>query len=170
MKSNFWNKAAVDGLLLALVTILMVVVSSSFTLGKGLNTTLSIVKLIATLGMLFYFMKDYGKDLTPYEYADAFKFGIATSFCSSIVGAAYYLIHVAYLFPDATTTLTNSFLESYAQLSATSQASMDINALTSRLPLILALSQFFYFNILGLIWSSLLAMAAKKTVETTPFD
>ena len=45
----------------------------------------------------------------------------------------------------------------------------DTDKLVARLPVILMISQFIWFNILGLIWSSLLANGAKHKDPANPF-
>lgn len=166
--ANFWNKAGVYGLLLALVTVIFLLIPSVLTdLSSGVSVALNLIKLALTVFLLYYFMKDYGKSLEKYEYSDAFKFGMAISLCSSVVAVAYYFIHISYLFPEASDQFMQVMEQAIAQ-SGTSQE-VDMNLFANKLPAILCISQFFYFNIIGLLWSSLLANAAKHQVPKTPF-
>ena len=98
MNQSFWNKAAIYGILLALVSVFFMVLQSVLTPERWMNILFWIVKLAGTLGLLFYFMKDFGKGKDSYTYSDSFKFGLAVSFCSSIIAAAYYYIHMMFLF------------------------------------------------------------------------
>ncbi len=40
MNSSFWNKAAINGLLLAFVSIVMMVIQTVFDMGKAMDITL----------------------------------------------------------------------------------------------------------------------------------
>ncbi len=102
MNHQFWNKAAIYGILLALITILFSVLQTVLPSdSKILGFSLWAIKLAGTVGLLFYVMKDFGKGQDTYLYANAFKFGLAVSFCSSIIAAAYYYLHVMFLFPES---------------------------------------------------------------------
>ncbi len=168
MNSSFWNKAAINGLLLAFVSILMMVIQTVFDPGKAMGIVLWVVKLVGTVGLLYYFMKEFGKQVETYAYSDAFKFGLAVSFFSSIIASCYYFIHVAFLFPDVNTQMTNALLMGLEQSGATS--AMNTDKLIANLPLIVCISQFFYMNILGLLWSSILGGSSKHKDPATPFD
>lgn len=170
MNHQFWNKAAIYGILLALITILFSVLQTVLPSdSKILGFSLWAIKLAGTVGLLFYVMKDFGKEQDTYLYANAFKFGLAVSFCSSIIAAAYYYLHVMFLFPESSSQMANAMLMGLEQAGVT-EADFNIDKLIDRLPVILTLSQFVYFNILGLLWSSLLANGAKHPTDKTPFN
>ncbi|HPS24236.1 MAG TPA: DUF4199 domain-containing protein [Bacteroidales bacterium] len=168
MNSSFWNKAAINGLLLAFVSIVMMVIQTVFDMGKAMDIILWIVKLAGTVGLLYYFMREFGKQCETYTYSDAFKFGLAVSFFSSIIASCYYFVHVAFLFPDVNTQMSNAILMGLEQTVATSE--MNTDKLIANLPLIVCISQFFYMNILGLLWSSILGSSTKHKEPATPFD
>lgn len=73
-----------------------------------------------------------------------------------------------FLFPDSAGQITNALLSGFEQAGITEE---DFNAdkLIARLPVIITISQLIYFNILGLLWSSLLANGTKHKVVSTPF-
>lgn len=167
MNKNFWNKAAIYGLLLAFVTIIVLLLQSVVTLGTTAGMLVSIVKLIVTGTLLYYFMKEYGKEVESYDFGNAFRFGVAVSFCSSIVAVAYYFIHLNFLFPESMDTMTNVMAEALKSTPETSE--IDAGAFLNRLPVITCISLFFYYNILGLIWSVALAGAAKHKDPSSPF-
>ena len=168
MNQSFWNKAAIYGILLALVSVFFMVLQSVLTPERWMNILFWIVKLAGTLGLLFYFMKDFGKGKDSYTYSDSFKFGLAVSFCSSIIAAAYYYLHVMFLFPDTTGQITNALLSGFEQ-AGINEEDFNTDKFIARLPVIITISQFIYFNILGLLWSSLLANGTKHKVVSTPF-
>ncbi|MDD2537820.1 MAG: DUF4199 domain-containing protein [Bacteroidales bacterium] len=168
MNQHFWNKAAVYGIILALVSVFIMVIQTILPSDRWVSVLLWVAKLAGTLGLLFYFMKDFGKGKETYPYADAFKFGLTVSFCSSIIAAAYYYLHVMFIFPDTATQFTNAMLMGFEQAGITSE-DFDTDKLVARLPVILMISQFIWFNILGLIWSSLLANGAKHKDPANPF-
>ncbi len=166
--ANFWNKAGIYGLLLALVTIIFLLIPSVMPdLSKGITITMNLLKLALTVSLLYYFMKDYGKPLEKYDYSEAFKFGLAVSLCSSVVAVAYYFVHIMYLFPETSDQFMQIMEQALSQSGNTQD--VDVNLFMGKLPAILCFSQLFYFNILGLLWSSLLANAAKHQTPNTPF-
>lgn len=167
MNKNFWNKAALYGLLLAFVTIIVLLLQSVVTLGATASMVINLVKLIVTGTLLYYFMKEYGKEVETYAYGDAFRFGYAVSFFSSIVALAYYFIHLYFLFPDTMDTMTSVMAE--ALKSTPETAEMDAGSLLNRLPVITCISLFIYYNIIGLIWSAALAGGAKHKDPSSPF-
>ncbi|HHV02736.1 MAG: DUF4199 domain-containing protein [Bacteroidales bacterium] len=170
MNQHIWNKAAVYGIILALVSVFFMVLQTLLmSSAKWLNILFWIIKLAGTLGLLFYFMKDFGKGKETYTYADAFRFGLAVSFCSSIIAAGYYYLHVMFIFPDTATQFSNALLMGFEQAGVTAE-DFNTDKLIARLPLILMISQFIWFNILGLLWSSLLASGARHKITTTPFE
>ncbi|MFY9116255.1 MAG: DUF4199 domain-containing protein [Bacteroidales bacterium] len=170
MNQSFWNKAAPYGIILALITILFTVVQTVLPLkGSFYLFMMWFLKLAATLGFLFYVMKDFGKNLESYAYKDAFTFGLAVSACSSIIAAAYYYLHAVFLFPDSINQFTNAMLEGFEQ-AGVMDAGFDIGKFLTRMPVILTITQLIYYNVLGLLWSSLLANGAKHKIEKTPFD
>lgn len=169
MKHNFWNKAAMYGIVLALVSVFFMVIQPVLDPAKWMNIVLWMVKLAGTLGLLFYFMKDFGAGKESYSYADAFKFGIAVSFCSSIIAAGYYYFHVMFIFPDTTSQISNAMMMGFEQAGISSE-DFNTDKFIARLPVIMMVSQFIYFNILGLLWSSILANGAKQKVNASPFD
>ncbi|MDD2330309.1 MAG: DUF4199 domain-containing protein [Bacteroidales bacterium] len=169
MKHTFWNKAAVYGIVLALVSVFFMVIQTVLEPARWLNIMLWIVKLAGTLGLLFYFMKDFGTGKDTYSYADAFKFGMAVSFCSSIIAAGYYYFHVMFIFPDTSSQISNAMMMGFEQAGISSE-DFNMDKFIARLPVIMMVSQLIYFNILGLIWSSILASGAKQKVTTSPFD
>ncbi len=169
MKHTFWNKAAVYGIVLALVSVFFMVTQTVLEPARWLNIVLWMAKLAGTLGLLFYFMKDYGAGKESYTYSDAFKFGMAVSFCSSIIAAGYYYLHIMFIFPDSTAQISNAMMMGFEQAGINSD-DFNMDKFIARLPVIMMVSQFIYFNILGLIWSSILAGGAKQKVVTSPFD
>jgi hypothetical protein len=101
MKTNLWSSAAINGFLLALITIIFTLVQTAFPIsGMAAMILLWVVKLAATIGALFYFMKTIGQEEEPFTYGNAFSYGFVVSCCSNIVIACYLLLHYTIIFPN----------------------------------------------------------------------
>lgn len=93
MKAKFrFNKAAVDGLLLAAVTIILSLIKDLFS-AELLTFLVWLIKLVVTMFVLYYFMKK-NTELNTKEgmtttYSDAFKYGFLISLFSVIIITAY---------------------------------------------------------------------------------
>ena len=111
----------------------------------------------------------HGKEKETYTYSDAFKFGLAISFCSSLIAAGYYYLHIMFLFPDFISQFTDALYMGLEQAGATN-TDINIDKLLDRMPVIVTVFQLIYFNILGLLWSSILANGTRHKVNVTPFD
>ena len=166
MKTNLWSSAAANGLLLSLITIIFTLFSTAFpTQNYAIIFLIWIVKLTATVGTLYFFMKGFGKPLDSYPYKTAFGYGFATSLCSNIVIACYLLLHYLIIFPDSMEKVTESMdkmMQAYPQYSE-NQATFDF--ISKNMPIISAVSSFFIYTIVGLIIAAILANFAKKAEQ-----
>ena len=155
-----------DGLLLALISIVTTLVKSSITLGGGMSILLVIAQLVATIWMLLYFMKRYGAEQEQYPRSMAFNYGFLTSICSNVIIMAYLLLHYHLIFPEATAEFIDSFIAGMQQAGG---SNMDtIEGLAKHLPLLIPVITFFMYTIWSLIISAILASFAKK--ETPIFQ
>ena len=171
MQKNFWNSAAMDGLLLALVCIIMTLAKSAITLGSGLAIVLQIGQVVATIWMLLYFMKRYGASQEQYPYGGAFNYGFTVSLCSNIIILAYLLLHYNILFPDAVTDAVvamESFMEGFASGYGTDMSLVD--TMMKYYHLIAPISAFLMYTIWAAIISAILASFAKKETPMFPTE
>ena len=161
MKSNLWSSAATNGFLLALVTIIFTLFQAAFPMeGIAVNALLSLVKLVATIGLLFYFMRAFGQTQEDsYTYSQAFSYGFLVSFCSNIVIACYFWIHHTMIFPDLLEKSLSNMEKLYAQYNV-DQAAIDI--VIKYWPVISSVGPFILYSLLALIFAAILALFAKK--------
>ena len=166
MKKEFWSSAALDGLLLALVCIVMTLIEAAkLNLGTAINIVLQIGQIVATIWMLLYFMKRYGAEQEQYPYSSAFKYGFLTSLCSNVIILAYMLLHYTLIFPDAMSP--ESIVEAIQQYSPNADISL-YESLAGYMPLIAAFGAFIMYTIWAAIISAILASFAKR--ETSIFQ
>mgnify|MGYP004449414141 FL=1 len=104
---NKWNRAALCGLMLAMVTIAFSSLSQiKFLSGNGvINTILWIAKTFISVWMLIRFMKSYSAET---EHS-AFRFGLAVSFFSAFVIAIFNLAAYQWLFPGMQDQVAETF-------------------------------------------------------------
>ena len=160
MKANFWSSAAVNGFLLALITVVYTLFLSAFPLeGKLAAFALGLVKLIATVGVLYYFMKEFGKEHETYSFGDAFSYGLVVSICSNILIACYLVAQYTFIFPDSVDKITESMQKAYKQFNV-DQSSVDM--ILKNLRLVLSLGPLVMYTFLGAIFSAIIASFVKK--------
>ena len=160
MKTNLWSSAAINGFFLALITIIVTLILTAFPMeGMGVATIISIAKIVATIGLLYYFMRGFGQELESYPYNVAFTYGFVLSFCSNIVIACYFWIHYTFIFPEAMEKTLQTMDRIFTQYNM-DQSAIDI--VVKNLPLILTLSPLVVYTIYGLIFAAILAAFVKK--------
>jgi len=166
MKTNLWSSAATNGFLLALVTIIFTLLQTAFPMeGMGAMILIWFVKLVATIGALYYFMKSFGESEESYPYGAAFTYGFVVSFCSSIIIAAYSWLHYTVIFPDALEKTLTIMEQALASRANTDQRVIDL--VTKNLPVIMSVVPLILYTIYGLIFSAIIASFVKK--EEPPF-
>ncbi|MCL1973414.1 MAG: DUF4199 domain-containing protein [Bacteroidetes bacterium] len=162
MKTDFWNSAAVNGLLLALVSIIFMLLP---TLLPGYGWVWTILKLVATISALSFFMKQYGKEQEYFSYGQGFRYGFTVSFCSAIAYAVYVFVHQTYLFPETMAQQTEAAMQAMQRYG--NSGALDLDKWANNMPAIMTLIMFIYASIWGLIISAILANYSKK--EQPPF-
>jgi len=165
MKSNLWSSAAVNGFLLSLVTIIITLFLTAFPLGTVAGLLVGIGKLVATVGLLYYFMKGFGEEQERYTYNTAFTYGFLVSFCSNIVISCYLWLHYTIIFPDSIEKTIQATQQIVSQYNL-DQTAMDM--IMKNFPVLMSIGPLIVYSILGLIFSAILASFAKKA--ELPFE
>ena len=166
------NKAALDGLMLAAVTIILLLIkdlsSSSF-----FGVIIWLAKLALTMYLLYFFMKrntQNNKTLgVSTSFNDAFKYGFVVSMFSVILICAFQYLMMIYGDQD---TIRETVWE---QLSSSQYSQYDfesseatINRILDNLPLFTLIFSLVYYTIWSLIASAILAGSCKS--ESNPFE
>lgn len=161
MQTNKWSQAATNGVLLALITIIITLILTVFKPGTAINLILWAVKLIASIWLLYYFVKEYAKDKETFSYKEGFVFGIMVSFFSSLVCAAYMFMHYAVIFPESVAEQ----METAMQMMQSSNSEMydAFEKVQGILPQLVFIFSLIYYTIIGVIASSIIANSTKKT-------
>lgn len=160
MQTNKWSVAALDGLLLALVTITVTLIQTVLSPGTAIIWLLWLVKLISSLGLLYYFIKDYAKDQDLFTYKDGFRFGFMISLLSSLICACYMFLHYAVIFPDSMAAQLEQISSAIQSSNPDGMAVLD--KIGGKLPQIISVFSLFYYTIFGIIVSSIIANYTKK--------
>jgi len=157
MNTEFWNSAAINGLLLALASIAFMLLQ---TILPGYGILLSLLKLVVTIGVLVYFMKQYSKEQEYFSYGNGFRYGFTLSFCSAVAIAIYVFVHYTYLFPDLLETTINASMQ--AMQNYGNSGSLDLDKWANNMPVIVSVSLFIYAIIWGLIAPAIIANYTKR--------
>jgi hypothetical protein len=162
MKTDFWNSIAVNGLLLALVSIIFMLLQ---TILPSWHWVFTLAKIVTTISVLYFFIKQYSKEHEYFSYGDGFRYGFGVSFCSAIVFAVYVYVHYTYIFPESAETFKEAMMQAMQRFN--NAEGLDLDVLINNLPVIMCFSMFFYAVIWGLIIPAILAGFTKK--EQPPF-
>jgi hypothetical protein len=160
MNNKKWNVAAVNGLMLSLITILYTLINSAFSPGKAVLIVLWIIKLAATLWLLLYFVKEYNKDQEVFTYKQGFNFAFIVSFLSAVFVAGYFFLHYALIFPGDVDKIADTINQAMAAQSSGDTSIAD--KIIAYFPHIMFISNLIYLTIFGLIASAIIANYTKK--------
>lgn len=160
MQTNKWSIAALDGLLLALISITATLIQTVFVPGTAITWLLWLAKLTGSLGLLYYFLKDYSKDQELFTYKDGFRFGFMICLLSSLICACYLFFHYAVIFPDSAAA---SLEQATAALQSSNPQGVEmLDKIGGKLPQILFLASLVYYTLFGVLASAIIANYTKK--------
>lgn len=159
------NSAAIDGLLLALVTIIFSLIGSVGIKSSALNVILWILKLVITIWLLLRFMKKYSArhaaETGETTYNQAFGYGFLVSVLSAVVIGCYMYLSSAVLFPEQIAASVEA-AKAQIETMATDSAQTDmVNSILNNLPIVMLFGQLIWCTICGLVISAILASSAK---------
>lgn len=162
-----YSKAAIDGLLLAAITIILTLVPQ--VAGSKLVSVLAwIVKLGATMYALYYFMKkntqlNTAEGITT-TYGDAFKYGFVVSLFSVILIAVFTYINLFFTDMDAVVAQVEQQMPAYASSGINQEA---MSWVLNHMQLVSMLSVLIWYA----IWSAIAsAIFAGPTKSPSPFN
>ncbi len=160
MQSKEWSIAALDALLLSIVTIVVSLIQVVFEPGKIIAILLWLFKFVGCLAVLYYFIKEYGKTHETFTYKEGFSFGFKICLLSSVVLAAFNFLQYAVLFPEAMQTAMEQVI--VAMQSSNPDAAESMERYQSKLPQLVSVITLFYYTVFGLIASAVIANYTKK--------
>ncbi len=140
-----WSQAAVKGLLLALITVACNTVTYLIEGNTIVSILMFIVRLVASIWLLVYFMKQY-KATTGQE---PFSFGVAVVLFSSLICAFYDAAALAWIFPGLQDQVSEALSQTMSSLPSESQSIME--RMMDHYPRIAFFSTFIKDFIIGLI-------------------
>ena len=162
------SSASLDGLLLALVTIVCSVIGSLGVGGGFVGVLIWIIKLVATIWVLLFFMKRYSlRHASIYgetTYNQAFGYGFLVSLLSAVVIACFMYLSVTVLFPNTESDTMQKIQDTIAQQgnSLGEEQENAINTVMNNLPMILTFGMLIWCTIMGLIISAIIASSVKQ--------
>ncbi len=167
MQTNTWSLAAVNGLILAMVTIVITLIQTVLEPGTAIKILLWAAKLGLSLWLLFYFIKDYTKEQENFTYRQGLNYGFKICLMSSIVCAVYIFLHFTLFFPDA---VAASLEQAAAVLeSSNPQALESLDKISGKLPQISTVATLVYNTLFGFLAAAIIANFTKKgDIFSTP--
>ena len=160
---NKWHSAALNGLLLSVVTIVYSLISTIFHPGTFVSVILWSIKFGACIYLLYYFMKQYSGMFETISYGESFRYGAILSVFSSIVCSCFAFLSITLLFPEQ---LDQSLaaMQSVIETGNYNDEQIDaINQVSGKLPQIMLFWSLFYYSVFGVIVSAIIANYTKKT-------
>lgn len=161
---NKWSSAAMHGLFLSLVTVIINLLTTIFEIKSvPVNIIIWVIKLTGSMWLLFYFMKLYSSNFKQISYKDSFVYGFLVCVFSSIICACYTYLSVTVLFPEMVNKITDTYQLMMTQQNVSESEEVAAEKLMNKLPEIMLGGMFVYLTIIGLISSSIMANYTKKT-------
>ena len=161
--ANKWQSAALNGLLLSLVTIIYSLVNSIFEPGTFISMVLWAVKFGACIYLLYYFMKQYSACFDTISYGQSFQYGFIISVFSSIVCSCFIFLSLTLLFPDQLDKSLEA-MQSVIESGNYNDEQIDaINEVSGKLPHITLFWSLFYYSVIGAVIAAIIANFTKKT-------
>lgn len=160
-KSAKWSLAAKYGLLLSIVTIVIELITTSFTLPVWASYSFTIIKLALVVYVLYIFMKKYSAMCEgSVSYSQSFGFGFIVSLCSAIVCTLFAFFNYNFINPD----IMDKVLEGLTQYEDYFGGYFDMDLFERLMPNLSLVSVFINCLIFGLIIPAILANYTKKEV------
>lgn len=163
-----WNSAALDGLKLAAISIIFMLIATLIPQSKTggiLATLLTILKLAATITFLWFAMKKYSTRNAAAEgfttYGKVFSYGFITSMFSGIVLAVFTFFNMKFISPESTEAAKEAYLTQLSEVPGIQQSVVDMFA--NNLETVTSFGMLFSALFYGLIWSLILASSTKVT-------
>ncbi|MBQ1168517.1 MAG: DUF4199 domain-containing protein [Bacteroidales bacterium] len=151
-----WSQAALNGLLLALITVVCNTITYLLPNVQIVNILMFIVRTVASIWLLIRFMKQYAAA----SGESAFGYGLMIVLFSSLVCAFYDAAAVAWLFPSMMDTVNEAMNQSLSMLPAESQ---DIAAkMMDNYPTVAFFSKLIGNFIIGLIVAAIANSSSKS--------
>jgi hypothetical protein len=158
MQTKSWSTAAVNALMLSIVTIVVNLIQAVFEPGTLLSILIWIVKFAGCLALLYYFIKEFSKGFESFSYKDGFNFGFKLCLLSSIICAGFIFLQYAVLFPDA---LQNSIEQVSSAMESSNPSAVEMIEKFMN-PQFMFVYTFIYYTVFGMIASAIIANYTKK--------
>lgn len=159
-QNNKWSLAALNGLLLSLITIISSLISTVLEPKGVVAILLWIVKFGGSIYLLYYFMKQYSGQFETISYGESFNYGFLLCTFSSIICACFTFVSMTYLFPGQVEKAVEAVQQS---MSFNSDQEAALEKWMDRLPQLMLFSTLIYYIVFGAVASSIIANFTKKT-------
>ncbi len=158
-----WSEAARDGLLLALVRVVLISFNALFD-NAALKFLFWLVKFVGSVWLLHLFMKKF---LKSEPKSSVFRQGVKICLFSSIICAAYTFFMYSFLFPEMVSETFEAFYSAPEFASLPDNVTDLMLKLEDNFAKYSCISTFFWNFILGVIFSAIIGRKiTPKTIFT----
>lgn len=162
-QNNKWSSAALNGLLLSVVTIIYSLLISVIEPKGFVAILLWIVKFSGCIYLLYYFMKQYSTPFDTISYGQSFNYGFILCTFSAIVCSCFAFLSLTLIFPNQQTLITEQIQQTMSSQNLNSDQEQMFEKWMTKLPELTMFFSIIYYIIFGAIASSLIANYTKKT-------
>lgn len=164
---NKLNSAAVNGLKLAVISIIFSLIASLIPQNMGgafIGIIITLAKLGATITFLWWAMKTFSAKNAAAQgfttYGNVFSYGLLTSLFSGIVLAVYSFINLKWINPDSVQAMKDAYLTQLENTGSGIDLS-SIELIFNNLEVVSVIGTLISAVIYGLIFSAILASSTK---------
>jgi len=162
-KKSTWNTASIAGLALGVIP--MAVLYLNGIVGPVFSVLLWLVKFVACIILMRFFLKRFSEYNHDAERSDVFKFGMLIALMSALLYSAFNMAYMLFINPDVIQEALDTVLENYSSF-MDSNARSEIEELIPRLPAISFFGNLIYCWLFGTVLS---AIFSKDIISDNPF-
>ena len=170
MKKYSISQTAINGLILASVTVVVSLILQFLSSSAIINTILNLAKTVGSIYLLWYFVAKLAAQWEEITSKELFRYGMWTSLFSSIICAGYQLLMMTlFVTPDTLEDTVNQYLGMLEEsgMAITAEMSDQLFNMAESLPQYTFIFTFVWCFIIGLIVSKIASSSLKKV---TPFS
>ncbi|MEG0890494.1 MAG: DUF4199 domain-containing protein [Bacteroidales bacterium] len=161
-QNNKWSSAALNGLLLSIITIVYSLLVSVLEPKGFISILLWIVKFTGCIALLYYFMKQYSTSFNSITYGQSFNYGFILCAFSAIICSCFAFLSLTFIFPNQIDLVTEQIQQAMSAQNMDSDQEAKFEDWMKRLPELTMFFSLIYYIIFGAIASSIIANYTKK--------
>lgn len=163
-KKTLWNEAGIAALVLGAVPMAYLYLSG--IVGSVVSVFLWLVKFVACIWLMYFFLKKFGEKHTEADRSDIFRFGMITALLSALLYSAFSLADMLFINPDSISEAIDTALENYSSM-MDDNAREEIDRILPKIPAISFFTSLIYCWLFGTVLS---AIFSRNIRPDNPFE